>query len=429
MAKSLGDRLEHAWNALTGKETPTPTFDSYQAQSPQRSRPRVFNSKQIIAPILTQIAVDASGVELRHVRLDKENEVYEENVDSLLNDCLLISPNLDQSPAHFRQDAYMTLLEEGVCAIVPVETTLNPNQTDGYDITQLRVGTVVRWFPEDVQVRLYNQLTGRHQEIILPKKMVAIAESPLYSVLNEPNSTLQRLLAKLNALDITDDRLASGKLDIILQLGYAVKHETRQAEARRRVGDLEAQLSGNKYGIGYIDGTERVTQLNRPAENNLLEQVKSLESRLYAQLGLTEEVFFGTADEAAMLNYYNRTVFPLVRTLQEEMRRKFLTKNARTRGQSIMYFRNPFNLVPVNQLAEIADKFTRNEIMAPNEFRPVVGLRPVKDPEANELRNRNMPRIPEEPPVEKKPKEESPEEEPPPEETENQPRRDPTDEA
>lgn len=299
----------------------------------------------------------------------------------------------------------MTMLEEGVVAIVPVETTINPQVSGGYDITQLRVGTISSWMPQHVRVDVYNERIGRREEVILPKTQVAIVENPLYAVLNEPNSTMQRLLNKLSALDVTDDRLASGKLDIILQLPYTIKREARRTEAQQRIGALEQQLSGSQYGVGYIDGTERITQLNRPSENNLLEQVKSLESRLYAQLGLTEEIFFGTADEAAMLNYHNRTVFPIVRAIQEEMRRKFLTKTARTQGQSVRYFRNPFSLVPVNQIAEIADKFTRNEIMSPNEFRPIVGLRPVDDEAANELRNRNMPKVIDE--VKEEPKKET----------------------
>lgn len=289
----------------------------------------------------------------------------------------------------------MTMLEdtEGVVAIVPVETDISPNDSGGYDIRQLRCGKIIKWFPQHVRISLYDENRGVRDEILMRKKDVAIVENPLYPIINEPNSTLQRLIHKLNQVDVTDDRLASGKLDIILQFPYQIKTERRVDEARRRVADLEDQVAGNKYGIGYIDGNERITQLNRPSENNLLEQVKSLEERLYSQLGLTQEVFFGTADEAAMLNYHNRTVYPIVRAIQEEMHRKFLTKTARSRKQAIKYFQNPFNLVPVSQIAEIADKFTRNEIMAPNEFRPIVGLRPVSDPEANELRNRNMPKV------------------------------------
>lgn len=407
MGKTLGERLEHAWDAFRGKEVEIRVplgGEIHYGTNPLRFRSHHQNQKRIIAPILTQIAVDAAGVEMRHVRIGEDQE-YLEDINSRFNECLMMSPNLDQSPTQFRQDAIMTMLEEGVVAIVPVETTINPQVSGGYDITQLRVGTISSWMPQHVRVDVYNERIGRREEVILPKTQVAIVENPLYAVLNEPNSTMQRLLNKLSALDVTDDRLASGKLDIILQLPYTIKREARRAEAQQRIGALEQQLSGSQYGVGYIDGTERITQLNRPSENNLLEQVKGLESRLYAQLGLTEEIFFGTADEAAMLNYHNRTVFPIVRAIQEEMRRKFLTKTARTQGQSVRYFRNPFSLVPVNQIAEIADKFTRNEIMSPNEFRPIVGLRPVDDEAANELRNRNMPKVIDE--VKEEPKKET----------------------
>ena len=398
MAKRLSDRLEHAWNAFTGRETTQPTIPmggmvSY-GYRPERTRTFTYNGQRMITPILTQIAIDAAGVELRHVRVNDEG-AYESDVPSTLNECLLVSPNTDQGPAQLRQDIVMSMLEdtEGVVAVVPVETDINPNESGGYDVRQLRCGKVVKWMPQHVTVNLYDETRGIRQDVLLRKQDVAIIENPLYPIINEPNSTLQRLIHKLSQIDITDDRLASGKLDLILQFPYQIKSERRVQEAKQRIGDLEEQVVGSKYGIGYIDGNERITQLNRPSENNLLEQVKSLEARLYSQLGLTEEVFFGTADEAAMLNYHNRTVYPIVRAIQEEMNRKFLTKTARTRKQAIMYFRDPFKLVPVSQIAEIADKFTRNEIMAPNEFRPIVGRRPVSDPKANELRNRNMPEV------------------------------------
>lgn len=417
MAKRLVDRLEHAWNAFTGKSNEDPVLPlggmvSY-GHRPERTRMFVNNAQRMIAPILTQIAIDAAGVELRHVRVGDNNE-YIEDIPSMLNECLLVSPNLDQGPAQFRQDIVMTMLEdrEGVVAIVPVETDLNPNETGGYDIRQLRCGSIVKWMPQHVRVSLYDELRGVREEVVVRKQDVAIVENPLYRVINEPNSTLQRLVHKLGQIDITDDRLASGKLDIILQFPYQIKSERRVEEAKTRIRDLESQVVGSQYGIGYIDGNERITQLNRPSENNLLEQVKSLEDRLYSQLGLTKDIFFGTADEAAMLNYHNRTVFPIVRAIQEEMHRKFLTKTARTRRQAIKFFKNPFTLVPVSQIAEIADKFTRNEIMAPNEFRPIVGLRPVSDPKANELRNRNMPEV--------LPKEEEPRQLDPPKKQETQ---------
>lgn len=389
------DSLKHAWSAFKGdnREPPAPEEGGVVYGTNQlRHRPIGYSTQRIIAPIITQIALDVSGVQIRHVRVDEE-ERYKEDIKSGLNECLLSDPNLDQSPAQFMQDVAMTMMEAGVAAIVPVETTFDPEITGGYDVKQLRCGVVTQWYPAHVRVDLYDERTGVRREIILPKKMVAICQNPLYNIMNEPNSTLQRLLAKLRLLDVTDDRLSSGKLDIILQLPYQIKHETRRAEAEKRLNSLEGQLAKSVYGIGYIDGTERITQLNRPSENNLLMQVESLEKRLYTQLGLTEEIFFGTADEAAMINYNNRTVYPIIRAIQEEMRRKFLTKTARSQGQSIEFFRNPFALVPVNQLAEIADKFTRNEIMAPNEFRPIVGLKPVSDPDANKLRNRNMPEV------------------------------------
>lgn len=397
MDKTLGNRLEHAWNAFRGRdvervpEMPIGGEVNYGV-NPQRSRVSGYSHKRVIAPILTQIAIDAAGVEMRHVMTGDNNE-YVDDMDSGFNECLMVNPNLDQGPSAYRQDLVATMLEEGVVAAVPVETTLNPEETGGYDISQMRVGIIKHWYAQHVRVDLYNEILGVRKELILPKANVAIVENPFYAIMNEPNSTLQRLMTKLSQLDVTDDRLASGKLDIILQLPYTTKHDSRLREARQRTRDIEDQMINSKHGIGYIDSTERITQLNRPSENNLLEQVKSLESRLYTQLGLTEEIFFGTADEATMLNYQNRTLVPIVRAIQEEMTRKFLTKNARTHGQAVKYFRDPFSIVPVSQIAEIADKFTRNEIMAPNEIRPIVGLKPVKDPKANELRNRNMPEI------------------------------------
>lgn len=395
MGRSLSDRLEHAWNAFRKPNSPPVVNNgmiSY-GHRPDRRPVGSYSYRQIIAPILAQITVDAEGVEYKHIRL--EDEKYKEDVQSELNECLMVSPNLDQHPAHFRRDIISTMLQEGTVAIVPVVTTLNPEITGGYDIKELRVGTVVDWFPEHVRLSLYDQRRGIRDEIVLPKAQVGIVENPHYDIMNEPNSTLQRLIRKLAQLDITDDRLASGKLDIILQLPYTIKHETRLNEAKKRIGDLEDQLTGSRYGVGYIDNTERITQLNRPSENNLLSQVKDLEERMNAQLGLTPEVFFGTADEAAMLNYQNRTVVPIVRAIQEEMHRKFLTKTARSRGHAIKYFRDPFSIVPISQIAEIADKFTRNAIMSPNEVRPIVGLKPVADPESDKLRNRNMPEMPE----------------------------------
>lgn len=395
MEKTFGDRLMHAWNAFRGvRDDPPSTIGSDVSFGfrPDRVRMPTLNNKNLIAPVLTQVSIDASGVELRHVRTDEDGQ-YKENMNSGLNECLLVNPNLDQSPTQFRQDVYLTMMEVGVVAIVPVVTTSSPVESNAYDIHQLRVGTIVGWYPEHVRLSLYNQTEGKRRELVLPKSMVAIVENPLYNIMNSPNSTLQRLMRKLAQLDLTDERVSSGKLDIILQLPYTIKHETRRNEAKARLSNLEDQLTGSRYGVGYIDATERITQLNRPAENQLLEQVKDLEARLYTQMGLTEEIFLGTADESAMINYHNRTVFPMVRAIQEEMHRKFLSKTARTQHQAIQYFRDPFKLVPVSQIAEIADKFTRNEIMSPNEIRPIVGLRPVDDPGADELRNRNMPKV------------------------------------
>lgn len=413
MAKSLVERLEHAWSAFRAPSAevipvlPTGGEVSYGFR-PERIRYSGHSGRRIISTVITQLAVDAAGVELRHVKVGEDDE-YLGDVKSYFNECMTVNPNLDQSPSQFRQDMIYTMLEEGVVAIVPVETTINPELSGGYDIKSLRAGPITSWMPKHVKVNLYNENLGIRQEVIVSKEFVAIVENPLYEVMNAPNSTLQRLLHKLSQLDVTDERIATGKLDIILKLPYTIKHEARRREADKRRSDLEAQLQGNQYGIGYIDGAEQITQLNRPSENNLLAQVEMLEKRLYAELGLTEAVFFGTADESAMINYHNRTVYPIVRAIQEEMKRKFLTKTARTQGHSVKYFRNPFALVPVSQIAEIADKFTRNEIMSPNEFRPIVGLRPVDDPKANELRNRNMP-APVEPEDQEQPMKEEPKE-------------------
>lgn len=423
MAEGFLDRLEHAWDVFRGRDNREPRDPAGSGSSsfrPTHGRRPLYNYNGIVTPIITQIAVDAAGVEMRHVRLNKD-EKYEEDIKSHLNHTLNVWPNLDQAPTAFRQDLIMTMLQEGHVVAVPVETSANPDHTGSYDIFNMRTGLVTQWWASDVRVDLYDERTGRHAEVILPKNQVGIVQNPLYAIMNEPNSMLQRLIYKLGQLDITDDRLAAGKLDIILQLPYTIKHEARLNEAKKRIGDIETQLTGSKHGIGYIDSTERVTQLNRPSENNLLQQVERLEQRIYDQMGLTTEVFTGTADEASMLNYHNRTVFPIVRAIQEEFHRKFLTKTAITQGQAIRFFRDPFALVPVSQIAEIADKFTRNEIMAPNEFRPVVGMRPVNDPEADELRNRNMPKV--DPVVEEKPDpspKESPEEDEEDEENQNQ---------
>lgn len=384
----------HAWNAFSNWEQRSPNLSQQygitQSFRPDRNTLRITNERSIIASILTRMAMDVASIDLLHVRLDEDKRFLEE-IDSGLNNCLTVEANLDQAARAFRQDIAQTLFDEGVAAIVPVDTTLNPNVTGGYDILTLRVGKITEWMPRHIKVDLYNEEKGKRQQIVIPKKMAAIVENPLYSVMNEPNSTLQRLIRALNTMDTMDEKNAQGKLDLIIQLPYTIKSEARQQQAEKRRKDIEFQLTGSKYGIAYTDATEKVTQLNRPVENNLLQKVEYLTKMLYSQLGLTEEIMSGTADERAMLNYNNRTIEPVVTAIVEAMRRTFLTKTARSQRQSIVATRNPFRLVPVDQIAEIADKFTRNEIMTANEIRSVIGMRPADDPKADELRNSNMP--------------------------------------
>lgn len=384
----------HAWNAFSNWEQRSPNLSQQygltQSFRPDRNNLRITNERSIIASILTRMAMDVASIDLLHVRLDEDKRFLEE-IDSGLNNCLTVEANLDQAARAFRQDIAQTLFDEGVAAIVPVDTTLNPNVTGGYDILTLRVGKITEWMPKHIKVDLYNEEKGKRQQIVIPKKMAAIVENPLYSVMNEPNSTLQRLIKALNTMDMMDEKNAQGKLDLIIQLPYTIKSEARQQQAEKRRKDIEFQLTGSKYGIAYTDATEKVTQLNRPVENNLLQKVEYLTKLLYSQLGLTEEIMSGTADERAMLNYNNRTIEPVVTAIVEAMRRTFLTKTARSQRQSIVATRNPFRLVPVDQIAEIADKFTRNEIMTANEIRSVIGMRPADDPKADELRNSNMP--------------------------------------
>lgn len=391
---SFGDRLKHAWNAFQNQEAKRiQSYGDYGASyggRPDRVRLRVSNERSIISSIYTRLSIDVASVDIRHVRTD-ESKRYLEDIDSGLNNCLSLEANIDQGARAFRQDIAMTLFDKGVAAIVPVDTTLNPELPGGFDIKTLRVGEVTAWFPRHVRVSLYNDIIGKREEIVLSKSAVAIIENPLYAVMNEPNSTLQRLIRKLNLLDAVDEQSASGKLDLIIQLPYVIKSEARREQAEQRRKDIEFQLKGSQYGIAYTDGTEKITQLNRPAENNLMAQIEYLTAMLYGQLGLTKEVMDGTADEKAMLNYNNRTIEPLLAAITEGMRRTFLTKTARTQNQSIMYFRDPFRLVPINDIAEIADKFTRNEIMSSNELRAVVGIAPSADPKADELVNSNMP--------------------------------------
>ena len=392
MANKLGSRLKHAWNAFSNNRDPTITYhDIGPGYSIRPDRPRFSrgNERTIITSILNRIALDAAAIDLVHCKLD-DNGRFAENVNSKLNSCLTLSANIDQTGRAFRHDIYMSMLDEGSVAIVPVETTMNPKVTDSYDICSMRVGKVVEWYPQHVRISLYNERTGRKEEVTMHKSKVAIIENPLYPVMNEPNSTVQRLIRKLALLDNIDEQSGSGKLDLIIQLPYVVKSEARRQQAEKRRKDIEMQLAGSKYGIAYTDGTEKITQLNRSLENNLLKQIEYLMAQAYSQLGLTQAIMEGTADEKTMLNYYDRTVEPLVAAVADAMKRVFLTKTARTQMQSITYFRDPFKLVPVNDLAEIADKFTRNEIMTSNEIRQIVGMKPADDPKADELRNSNL---------------------------------------
>lgn len=395
MADSFGDRLAHAWNALAGRDPDPADIPAYSyglssGIRPDRVRLNLANEKSTLASVFTRISLDIANLDVRHIRLD-DNGRYIETISSGLNYCLTSEANIDQTARHFKQDIVLSLFDKGVIAIVPVDTTMNPTSPGSWDITTMRVGEIIEWMPKHVRIKLYNDQTGLIQEVTLPKKMLAIVENPLYGVMNEPNSTLKRLINKLNLLDAIDAQAGTGKLDLIIQLPYVIKTEARreQAEARRR--DIEMQLQGSKFGIAYTDGTEKITQLNRPAENTLPQQIADLKKDLYSQLGVTAEVFDGTADEKMMLNYYNRTIEPVLGAIVDEMKRKFLTKTARTQKQDIQFFRDPFKLVPINQMAEIADKFTRNEILSSNEIRGIMGFKPSSSPRADELSNKNMP--------------------------------------
>ena len=385
------DRLQHAWNAFMNKD---PTYN-YQgvgmgySYRPDRPRLTRGNERSIINSIFNKIALDVASIDIVHCKLDEDNR-YIETIDSGLNNCLTLEANIDQTGRAFIQDIVMSMLDEGSVAIVPVDTTINPKDTNSYDIVSMRTGKILAWYPEHVRVQLYNEKTGKKEELILPKKTVGIIENPLYTVINEQNSTMQRLKRKLALLDMVDEQNSSGKLDLIIQLPYVVKSDARRQQAEKRRKDIEMQLVGSKYGIAYTDGTERITQLNRPIDNNLFTQVESLTSMLYSQLGITQSVLDGTADEKTMLNYYNRSIAPFVDAIVDELKRKFLSKTARTRKQSIQAFRDPFKLVPVNELAEIADKFTRNEILSSNEIRQIIGRKPSKDPKADQLVNSNI---------------------------------------
>ena len=393
MPESFGARLKHAWNAFTNKDPTEYRRDigaSYgYGGRPDRIRLTRGNERTISASIYTRIAMDVASIDIKHVRLDK-NKRYLGDIESGLNNCLTLEANIDQTGRAFMQDVVMSLMDEGCIAIVPVDTTTNPAISNSYEIISLRVGKIVAWYPKHVTINLYNDQTGQKQDVTLPKSMVAIIENPLYAVINEPNSTMKRLVRKLALLDAVDEQSSSGKLDMIIQLPYVIKSESRRQQAEKRRLDIENQLSGSKYGIAYTDGTEKITQLNRSLDNNLLKQVEYLTSMLYSQLGITQTVMDGTADEKTMLNYNNRTIEPIISAIVDEMKRKFLTKTARSQGQSIEFFRDPFRLVPVNVIAEIADTFTRNEIMTSNEIRHVIGMKPSDDPKADRLVNSNI---------------------------------------
>lgn len=384
-------QLQHGWNAFRNRD-PTPNYQNVgMSYSYRPDRPRFTrgNERSIITSVFNRIALDAAAIDIKHCRLD-ENNRFVSVVNSGLNNCLSLEANADQTARAFIQDIVMSMLDEGAVAIVPVDTSLDPKVTNSYDILTMRTGKILQWYPAHVRLQVYNERTGNKEEIMVPKSTVAIVENPLYAVINEPSSTMQRLARKLAILDSIDEQNGSGKLDLIIQLPYVIKTEARRQQAELRRKDIETQLSGSKYGIAYTDGTERITQLNRPVENNLMSQIEYLTNMLYSQLGMTQDILNGTANEQTMLNYYSRTIEPIISAIVDEMKRKFLTKTARSQMQSIIYFRDPFKLVPVNSIAEIADKFTRNEILTSNEIRQIIGMKPHPDPKADQLINSNI---------------------------------------
>ena len=385
------DRIQRGWNAFRNRDPTTEYRDTGlgYAYRPDRVRFTRGNERSIVTSVYNRIALDVAAINIQHVQLDDNNR-FTSVVESGLNSCLNLEANIDQTGRAFVQDIVMSMFDEGCVAVVPVDTTQDPEITDSYDILSMRTGKILEWKPRHVKVRVYNDRTGMKEDLLLPKKQVAIIENPLYAVINEPNSTMQRLIRKLCLLDAVDEQSSSGKLDLIIQLPYVVKTEARRQQANDRRKQIEEQLTGSKYGIAYTDGTERITQLNRPVENNLMKQIEYLTSMLYSQLGITQAILDGTADDKTMLNYYSRTIEPIISAIVDEMKRKFLTKTARSQKKSIMFFRDPFKLVPVNDIAEIADKFTRNEILSSNEVRQIVGIKPSKDPKADELRNKNL---------------------------------------
>ena len=392
MAESFLSRLKHAWNAFFNNKDPTPKYQDIGASyyyRPDRQRFTGGNERTIVTSVYNRIALDAAAVEIKHVRLD-ENGRYMETIDSGINRCLNEEANIDQTGRAFIQDVVMSMLDEGCVAIVPVDTTFNPNITNSYDVQSMRVGKILQWYPNHIQVRVYNEKTGNKEDIIVPKNTVGIIENPLYAVINEPNSTMQRLIRKLSLLDAVDEQSGSGKLDLIIQLPYTIKTEARRQQAEARRKEIEVQLTNSKYGIAYTDGTERITQLNRPIENNLMKQIEYLTSMLYSQLGITQSILDGTADEKTMLNYYSRSIEPIISAIVDELKRKFLTRTARSQLQSFLFFRDPFKLVPITEIATIADTFTRNEILSSNEVRQLIGIKPSSDPKADQLRNSNL---------------------------------------
>lgn len=391
MELNVGSRLKHAWNAFLNRD-PTVVYrdiGSGYSYRPDRLRLTRGNERSIVTSVYNRIALDVAAINIRHVQLDDE-ERFLGVVNSDLNKCLSLEANLDQTGRAFIQDMVMSMMDEGCIAIVPIDTDDDPDDTEGYKIYSMRVGRIRDWYPAHVRVEVYNESKGRKQDIIVPKKTIGIVENPLYAVINEPNSTMQRLIRKLNLLDAVDEQSSAGKLDLIIQLPYVIKSDARRQQAEQRRRDIEQQLAGSKYGIAYVDGTEKITQLNRSLENNLMKQIEYLTNMLYSQLGITQSILDGTADEKTMLNYYNRTIEPIISAITDEMKRKFLSKTARSQRKSIMFFRDPFKMVPVGELAEISDKFTRNEIASSNEIRQVIGWKPSSDPKADELRNSNL---------------------------------------
>lgn len=391
MDETFGNRLKHAWNVFMNRDPTLYYRELGMGYSYRPDRPRFTrgNERSIVTSVYNRIALDVAAINIQHVRLDNDGR-FLSVIESSLNQCLSLSANADQTGRAFLQDVVMSMMDEGCVAIVPVDTDDDPDMTGSYKIETMRTGKILDWYPEYVKVRVYNERTGRKEDVLVSKSTVAIVENPLYAVINEPNSTMQRLIRKLNLLDVVDEQSSSGKLDLIIQLPYVIKTEARRQQAEQRRKDIETQLSGSKYGIAYTDGTEHITQLNRSVENNLMKQIEYLTSMLYSQLGITQSILDGTADEKTMLNYYNRTIEPIISAIVDEMKRKFLTKTARSQLQSISFFRDPFKLVPVADLSEIADKFTRNEIMSSNEFRQIIGMKPSADPKADELRNKNL---------------------------------------